>query len=114
MALKINSGDLRHSIVLKYSIKGQNNQGGKTLLEWIVGIKTSAAIYPVSNSRINEANASAMLDSKDFYIRWAEERKQIDKNWVIEYDSKVWQINSVENINEKQRFIRLNAKVKSG
>lgn len=113
MALEIHSGDLRYRIQLCSPVETKNNEGGVERT-YTTFLTTFAAIRGIDTRRVNEAAATALLHSKDFYIRWTQERQDaITKDWRLIYQGDTYTINEIENINEKGRYIRLTAKNKS-
>lgn len=113
MAVTINSGDLIFGIILRQPAKTTNTQGGREVA-YTDKIITRAAIRELSSQRASDPQATALLNSKDFYIRWSQERQGITKDWIIEYDSEYYTINEIQKFDQdRQRFIRINAKVKT-
>lgn len=113
MALSIHSGDLRYRIELKSPVETKNDEGGVER-SYTSQIITYAAIRAIDTRRVNEAAATALLHSKDFYIRWSETREDsITKDWILIYQGDTYTIHEIENIDEKGRFIRLTAKFKA-
>ena len=114
MALSIHSGDLRYRIQLKSPTETKNEEGGVERT-YTTQITTFAAIRGINTRRLNEAAATALLHSKDFFIRWTEERQdQITKDWILVYNGATYLIHEMENIDEDGRFIRITARSKDG
>jgi hypothetical protein len=123
MAVKINSGDLTHKVVFKQPVSSLNNRGGRVFSYGLqetgggdpvnVWIMTWAAVRAFNEHRVSEVNAVALIGSLDFYIRWSAEREAIDKDWLLVYKGEDYTIHQIELIEQKTRFIRFTAKVKS-
>jgi SPP1 family predicted phage head-tail adaptor len=114
MAINIKTADLRHKVILKKpGTKTKNNEGGLQYGPYTEVMVTFAAIKEISQSRVNEANATALLNSKDFFIRWSTPWEEIDKDWIISYKGEDYIIHEVENMEEKNLFFRITAKVKT-
>ena len=99
MALKINSGDFNKRISFKQPAKVKNNEGG-TEKDFTVAFTTWAAERKVDQKRVFESGGSDLLDTRFLYIRYAESRKVIDKDWLVNIDGVDYTIHSKPTVQE--------------
>jgi hypothetical protein len=114
MAVNINSGDLRHKVILKKpGTVTKNDEGGIQYGPYTEIIYTFAAIKEISQSRVTEQNSTALLNSKDFYIWWSAARDAVSKDWILSYKNEDYVIHEIENLEQLNQFLRITAKVKT-
>lgn len=113
MAKEIHSGDIKHRIVLKQPTTTVNNEAGRELTYPTNTIETFAAIKDVRQYRTEEGSAVTILNVKEFFIRWTEDREVVNKDWLLVYDSRNYTIHEVSNLNNEKKFIRIAARVKT-
>lgn len=110
---KVCSGDLNKRIKIQYtSSKGNNNLNSNSttaftdiLTVWAM-IKTKSTVGG-SSTFIQNTNTTRSI-SHDFFIRW---NSGIDfqKSLWVEYNSRRFKVDSVENIDEEDKFVRLSS-----
>lgn len=111
MAVKINSGDLIHKVVFKQPASSLNDQF-ESEVTYSDAITTMAAVLKFNVHRTTEANATLLIGSLDFYVRYTSDRSAINKRWLINYRGKDYVIHEIEPIEQKEMFIRFTAKAK--
>lgn len=99
MALKISSGDFDKRVTFKSPTKVKNNEGG-TDITHTVSFTTWAAERSIDQKRVMEAGNTALLDTRFFYIRYAESRKVIDKDWLVSIDGVDYTLHSKPEVKE--------------
>jgi SPP1 family predicted phage head-tail adaptor len=110
MAVEITSGDLKHKVVFKQPASSLNDEGGKETT-YTNAILTWAKVEKFNQYRTTEGDATALVGSLDFYVRYNVERSVINKDWLISYNGKDYTIHQIEPIEQKQMFIRFTAKL---
>lgn len=115
MAVKINSGDLKHKVVFKQPTSSLNDEAGveysydpplSTVITW-------AAMKNIDIRRVTEAMQTVLIDSRDFYVRYSSQTSPIDKKWLIEWKSKNYTIHENPVVDEENKFIRITAKTRT-
>lgn len=112
MALILHTGLLRDPVTFKQPVSSLNDEGGQEMT-FTDSISTMAFVTNFNERRVSEAHASALIGSVDFYIRWATAREAINKDWLITYNSLDYTIHEIESINQRQKWIRYTAKVRT-
>lgn len=112
MAKNISAGDLKHNVVFKEPTSSLNDEGGQEVSH-AAEITTRAAVFPISEHRITEANVTTLIGAKDFYVRYSVSRSAINKDWLLTYNGEDYTIHSIDNIDEEKEFIRFTAKTRS-
>lgn len=110
MAVTIHSGDLKHKIALKEPTVTKNDEGGQEFSYPSNTIVTFAAIKSIRRYRTSEAEATAIIGIKEFFIRWTKGREAINKNWLLVWDAKEYVIHEVDP--DDKKFIRIAARTK--
>lgn len=112
MALILSAGDFKTKVVIKKPTDVKGNQGdvAKTFAPFLT---TWAAVKTISQQRIAELNNPALLDTVFFYIRFAEDRKEIGVDWLIEMNGINHHIFSKPTLRESGlKVIEITAKAK--
>lgn len=112
MAVTINSGDLKHKVVFKQPVSSLNDEGGeeKTFSSQIT---TWAKVEAFKQNRLVDADVTVLAGALDFYIRSSIAARAVNKDWLIEYKAEDYTIHQVEDIEQKENFIRFTAKVRT-
>ena len=105
---KVCIANLNKKIKIQFTYSAANNSNATTAFKdikevWAM-IKTRSTIG-ASNQFVNNVNTSRAI-SHDFYIRW-DSAIDFEKEMWIEYDNKRFKIDTVENIDEADKFVRL-------
>ena len=112
MAVKIHSGMLNKSVVFKQPISSLNNEGGEVITHE-PEITTRACVVEAGRFRRTQLGQTYAVGEKDFYVRYASDRAAIKTDWLIEYKSQDYVINEIEQVEEKEVFIRFTGKLKT-
>jgi SPP1 family predicted phage head-tail adaptor len=107
----IPAGLINKPVTFKQPVSSLNDEGGKEVT-FTDAISTRAFVDRFNQYRANEVEAVALIGALDFYIRWAASREAITKDWLINYKGSDYTIHQIEQINQKQKFIRFTAKAK--
>lgn len=110
MALEISTGQLKHKVVFKQPASSLNDRGEKEKTFSNV-LEVFARVDRFNQFRGVEGNDTTLVGALDFYIRYAANRAQINKDWLIEYKGEDYTIHLIEPINQEQMFLRFTAKV---
>jgi head-tail adaptor len=108
MAVRTHSGQLIRRVTFRKPTAVQNDEGGSEL-SYEDEIVTYANVQELNQFRSSQLGLS-LVDAKEFFIRWSSERDQIAVDWTIVFNSLTWVIHSIDNVDLKERFIRVTAK----
>ena len=111
--MKIGAGAFTKSIVLKAPTTTRNSEGGRELTFPTNTIQTWARVDEINSQRVMEAGATALIGTKIFYFRYAERMLNVTKDWILVYNGKNYTISNIEQVDEKEKFIKITAKAKS-
>lgn len=104
------AGRLQHQVTFKAPVVAQNEEGGPEVSYPVETFIAWAQVVRVNQFRALEANATALIDSDRFTIRWSLDRERIKKDWQMLHEGREYVIHSIEV--EKGKEIRILAKAK--
>jgi len=110
MAVEIHAGDFRYKVVFKEPTSSLNEEGGREQSH-TTAIVTWAKIAKFNQYRATE-QATVLIGSLDFYVRYSQEKAAITKEWLIEYEGKDYTIHEIERISQGKQYLRFTAKVR--
>ena len=87
---------MRHKVLFKLPSTSQNDEGGIEVDTYTTTITTWAFVREVNQARAVEITGSALLHTKEIYIRWAEARDVITKDWLVTYRGEDYVIHEKE------------------
>lgn len=108
MAVILDSGALRHFVTVKQPTFFLNDEGGRETV-YTTLVSTVVVVENIANTR--ESDPVALLDTKNFYIRWASDRI-ITADHILIYKNILYTVNGVQLIEERDRWIKINAKAR--
>ena len=99
------TGELNRKVFFKKPTTTVNDEGGqeKTYVAELSSIP--AKIKRNNQLRALEAGATVLINSDTVTIRNANNRDQIDKDWLVTYDSKDHVIHSIDATDAQVKFI---------
>lgn len=102
---KIKSSEFRHRIIIKESIEKTNDDNipVKTLNELF---RAKAKIVNAYGEELNLMDGDTVKEKKTFYIRY-NKNKKVQEDHYVEYHNKVYNIKSVNNIDEANIYLAL-------
>ena len=89
--MKLGAGDFKKKVAFKQPTETQNEEGG-TEKDFVTSITTWAAEKTWSQARAVEVGNVDLVNTKIIYIRYAQARAVIDKDWLVEMDGKRYTI----------------------
>jgi head-tail adaptor len=99
------AGELNKKVHFKKPTQTINDEGG-TENTYVAELSSIPAKIKRNNqSRALEAGATVLINSDTVTIRNADNRDQIDKNWLVNYDSKDHVIHSIDATEQEVKFI---------
>jgi SPP1 family predicted phage head-tail adaptor len=110
---KICIANLNKKIKIQFTYSAANNNPNSNATTAFKDIKTVWAMIKtrstvgVANQFVNNVNTSRAI-SHDFFIRW-DSAIDFEKEMWIEYNNKRFKIDTVENIDEEDKFVRLSS-----
>jgi SPP1 family predicted phage head-tail adaptor len=107
----IPAGLINKPVIFKQPTITQNNEGGQEV-EYSTGLETRAHVTKFNQFRGTEANVTALIGARDFYIRYRAAADAVNKDWLIEYKGEDYVIHEIEPLDQEERFIRFTAKSK--
>lgn len=103
------AGDYNRKVVFKSPVINTNNQGGEET-DYQEEFTTWAKIKRTNQFRALEAGSSSLIDSDTVVIRSSTDRQTINKDWLLNYDSKDHVIHSINGENKKEIVLIVKAK----
>lgn len=99
-------GDLDKLVTLQYKTKVPDGLGGFTST-WVNSDSIWAAIWPVSASETVKAMQTTMTITHRIRIRW---RAKVKPQWRLKFGERIFNIVSIINPNEDNRWLDIMAK----
>jgi SPP1 family predicted phage head-tail adaptor len=112
MPTAVTTGDLRHRVVFKQPNSSLNDEGGEEKTFTTV-ITTWAKVTAFKQNRVVDADTTVLAGSLDFYIRYNSNTAEINKDWLLQYESDDYTIHLIEPIDQLKNFIRITAKART-
>jgi SPP1 family predicted phage head-tail adaptor len=112
MAVKLNTGDLKHRVVFKQPTSSLNDELGEERT-YATAFTVWAAVRNFNQFRTTEANATELIGSLDFYVRYSSQVENVTKDWLLEYKAEDYTIHEIENVDQENVFFRFTAKVRT-
>jgi SPP1 family predicted phage head-tail adaptor len=116
MATKVTIGKLDKKVILRAPLTTKNDEGGvqttypSDTLTLFAFVRDSQ--YQTGQGRAEEGNKPVMVNTKDIYVRYAQSRANIDQSWQVEYEGKVYTIQSVSRVEQGWEFLKIVARGK--
>lgn len=107
--MAVDSGQYNRKVIFKKPTTTVNDEGGQSAA-YANELTVWAKIKRNNQVRALEANATALINSDTLIIRNADDRPQINKNWLVNYDSKDHVIHSIDDSNVTEVLFIVKAK----
>jgi hypothetical protein len=110
MAVKINSGDLIHSVVFKQPVSSLNEQR-ETERTYSPVFTLNCAKFLHSGGIVVEANSTAFNKQITFYARWMPSTQLVAKTWHLVNEGQEYLIDDIDKVTYYKQYIKLTVKV---
>lgn len=95
-------GSMRDRVVFKEPVDSPVSGGG-FVSEYVFSFEDWTKVEPLSSRRTLQDNQIEMVDGMRFDIRWRSS-PQPNKSMRVEYEGKIFTINSIVEMNQRKRY----------
>lgn len=111
MALTIHTGDLNEKLTFRKPTVTTNDEGGRDISYAADTLTIWGMVKSINQTRVLEGSGDALVDAKEVYVRNANNRAEISKDWLLVHKGVVHIIQSKEPFDDN-RFLKFIAKSK--
>jgi SPP1 family predicted phage head-tail adaptor len=103
------TGEYNRRVIFKEPTITVNDEAGQEV-SYATAFTTWGKIKRTNQFRALEANVTTLIDSDTLTVRYAANRLEVDKDWLVNYDGKDHVIHSINSESKKEVVFIVKAK----